>query len=334
MPWVLSLLLWGPWISAVPPEGIQLSPEALDFGDIEPFSHHEAVIRVTLRARTVAQGGMLSESDCTCLASRFVADPASPTTVDWRIELDPCDSVGEVRRSVSITVGGQRRTVPVRYHVRPAVFADPAFVSLGLASEGSRGEVTVRTLRDEPVQLLAVTSTNPHLHPVLIDESACRERPARIRIDVDESVPAGEVSGELFVETAHEETPRIRIPVVGEARSGIRCEAQVIEWSTLPLGAAKPLILVLSVDGDTRIINVRSSNEAVDVPQVQRDGNDVRITLVPSPKLPLGGFHGHLSIETQTGSASRSLRLPFRGQVVIDKQTKMTGPRSSPLGSP
>lgn len=319
----LCVWLWlcGPLITPSQTNpGLVLQPAAIDFGEIAAFSHHEQTIQVSNRTRQPVRV-LTCESDCTCLAGRIDAPGlAAQADGSWKIELDPCDSVGEVRRSVWLLVDGQKHIVPVRYVVRPAAFADPEFVSLGfLGPTGIEAETLIRTLRDEPVQLLSLTSTDDRIHATLLDDTTSRTRPARVRIQVDGTVPAGELSGEIFVETAGEDTPRIRIPVLGEAGTGIQCPARQIEWPAIPLGQAQSTELVLQAGADTHVTGVRSSNDAVDVTRIERRPGRVLLTLATNPQRPLGSFHGHLVIEARVNDQDRKLRLPFQGRVVIPK---------------
>jgi len=304
-----------------PQTALTVTPRAVDFGRVARHCHGERALCVANRSdQPVRLGG--SGSDCTCLTNSIDAEVLEPgVATQWRVRLDACEYVGEVRRHVWLEIDDptdRRLKVPVRYEVVPDVFCEPSLVSLGLiVSEAVEAEVSVKTLSDQPIEVLAARCTDPAVAVDLQDEVVTRARLARLRIRLATPLPEGPYTSIVWLETTSPEVPRLRVALRGESITGLDCDRREVVFDAVPLGTCQTQRVTLVQDTDVHVGGVRTTNEAVEVEAVQRGGNRVVVTLRSSSKLALGRFQGQLILEVN-GRLARKVKLPYRGQVVME----------------
>lgn len=295
---------------------------AIDFGTLPPYAQRERELQVHNHSgqsvRLIATG-----SNCSCLDSHTessVLVPGDSTT--WRVTLDVCEYIGEVRRQVWATTDdpAQRQLrVDVRYQVVPVVFAAPEVVALGvLGLEPREIEATadIKTLGDEPIELLAATCDDPFVEAEIETGLVTRDAPGCVRVRVYTPVPEGRYRPVVWVETTSAKVPRLRIPLYGESIGGLKCDRRAIVLEQVPLRTSQTETVAFSCEPGVRVGGMRTSNTALDVTRVERRDGQVTVTVQSNPKLKLGRFKGFLIVEVNNGQRHK-VKLPFHGQVVV-----------------
>lgn len=311
---------------------VVLDTPAIDFGIVAAGSGHERVVRISnLTGLSITL--LSTDSDCTCLSASMASRALAPgERTQWRVVLDTCDYLGEVRRHVWLKTDHPESTrlkLPVRYRVVPELFTEPGFVSLGLpGSKLIEAEIAVRTLSEQPIHLMAAACSDPGVVVDLPDEPVTRTRPARVRIRVYAPLPEGRFQSTVFVETTSAEVPRLRIPLLGESVAGLDCDRREVVFDAVRLGTSCTQTVTFSRDPDVRVGAVRTSNEALDVQAVRREAGRVAVILRSNVHLPLGSFRGYLILEVNNGRA-RKIKLPYHGRVV---EPARKTPRDQPRG--
>lgn len=315
--------------AAQPPLALDLP--AIDFGTVARASCHERVLHVVNRSQdTLALCG--TDSDCTCLTSGVTPGALAPGgEADWTIVLNTCDYLGDVRRHVWIRTDRRelpQLRLPVRYEVVPEVYAEPGMLSLGLIGPaGADAQAEIRTCSEQSVPLSAATCSAPAVEVQLLGEQATRSQPARLLIRVQSPPASGPLQATVWVETGSGDVPRLRIPLAGEAIAGLRCDRREVVFDAAALGSSQEETLTFTCDPAVQVGGIRTSNEALDVKTVQRDGARVSVTLRSDPKLPLGRFQGCLILDVRDGEP-RKVRVPYRGRVI--EPPSISAPASQP----
>lgn len=282
-------------------------------------------------------------SNCKCLTCSVGVDVLEPgESAPWRIALDPCgDYLGEVRRQAWVTSDAAPASllrVSVRYRVVRALFAEPASVALGLiGADMIVEEVRIATVSNEPVRLLGVACDDPVVEVELLEDEATAAQPARLRVRLQGPVPEGRFSGRVAVHLASQDPAVVSIPVFGESFAGLRCDRRAASFEAVRLGHAATRELRFACDEGVGVVAVRTSNDAVSVKSVERTDGRITVQLRSDPRLPLGRFDGALILEVSR-ERNRIVRLPYRGQVVLDDGRPAGSPAHAdsepPQGSP
>ncbi|MEW6253107.1 MAG: hypothetical protein AB1716_20915 [Planctomycetota bacterium] len=298
---------------------------AIDFGTVGFHTACERSVQIT-NTQATPLPALHAGSDCKCLTSLVAAAALEAGAgTAWRIQLEVCsDYLGEAQRHVWLSAGPQGAPLlklPVRYRVVPAVHVEPSLVPLGIFGHGPvEAEVLINTLSKEPIRLLAVRCRNPLVQAVPSAEVVTADRPAGLRVTVA-GAPEGRFQESIEVDTSAPDLRVLRIPVLGECTSAVRCAGRELVFADVPLGTDQARAVAFTCRPGIEIGAVRTSNNVVSLAAVERDGDRVTVSLRPASHLPLGTFQGFLIVETADGSRSRELKLPYRGRVVLPPQS-------------
>jgi hypothetical protein len=313
--------------------GLQVDRAAIDFGSVPRLATREA--RIQLRNDGNSPVRIEStDSDCTCLHSDLAVRQLEPgTTADWKIVLNTCDYVGEVRRHVWLDCDApdaRRLQVAVRYQVVPELFIEPEFVALGLiGDEPIESVVEVKTLSEQPFYLGKATCDDPRVEAVVADPEVTRTEPGRILLRVNPPVPVGRYRPAVWLETTSLEIPKLRIPLYGESIQGIRSTCREVSFGEVPFAVQKTQRVSFLVDAGVSIGGIRIADRSAEVASIERGPERTDVTLRTSRKLPLGEFRGFLILEVNNGG-NHKIKLPYRGRVIAAESLRSSGQAHAP----
>lgn len=283
-----------PLASAYRAAVVTLTPGVIDFGTLPRHAVREREILLRHHGRE-ALGLAGVSSDCTCLTSWLKETALGPgARTAWTVRLETCDFAGEVRRAVWIdAANGARYTVPVRYRVVPELYLEADVLHLGLLGDGeAEAEVEIATAGDERFELLAVRCDDGQLEAHLERAEVTRPQPGRLRVIVHGPHAPGRLNRLVWVETTSKDVPRLRVPVVGTFVAGLSADMRVVDFGAVALGSSGERTVTLRCAPDLQLGDVRSRSAAVDIVDVQRVADEVRLRLVTRSDLPLGMFFG------------------------------------------
>jgi hypothetical protein len=312
------------------PSASRLSVEkaAIDFGTVPRDATRERKLLIRNRAdRSVRLSD--TESNCVCLSSEVGLEQLEAgQATEWRIVLNTCDYVGEVRRHVwlqAATPGSQRLKVSVRYRVVPELFTEPEFLPLGLiGDEPVECTLEIRTVADGPFYLGRAACDDPQVEVTVEEPTVTSAEPGRIRVLVYPPIPKGRFRPTITLDTTSAAVPLLRVPVYGESIVGIACDRREVVFDGVPLGASRTRQVTLTPAPEMRVRAIRVSNQSLEVAQIQRGADRIVLTLRNSSKLPLGAFRGFLILEVDNGQG-RKIKLPFRGRVIEAERARRLG---------
>jgi hypothetical protein len=299
--------------------GLRTDRAAIDFGTVPRFATRSA--QVSLRndaGRTIKIQG--TDSNCSCLASEVEARRLGPgERTAWKVLLETCDYVGEVRRHVWINSDAADRPrfkIPIRYRVVPELFIEPPFAALGLIGEEPiETVIEVKTAGEQTLHLGQATCNDPLVEALIEDPTVTRNKPGRIRLLVHGPVPEGRFRPTVSLETTSFAVPRLNIPLFGESVKGLRSDRREIVFDEIALDSSQTGRITLFCDPGVQVAGIRTADRTVDVQQIKREPEAIAVTLRSHPQLPLGRFQGFLVLEVNNGR-SRKIKLPFRGRVI------------------
>lgn len=325
----LLLLAW-----AGPDGPPLLDRPALDLGTLARQARRTAVVRLSNpQSRPFLLQG--TEADCVCLQSAvpiLLLEPGQ--TVAWNITLETCEAMGEVRRSVWLNTDSEPIRLPVRYQVVPELFVEPNFVSLGLLGDAPVETVfQVKTLEAEPILLLNATCDDPNIDIQILRETVTSEKPGQVWIRAQPRGQDESFCATLWLETSCPELPRLRVPLIGEAVTGLRADVRLVRFEDVPLRTAQTQTVTFDGAPGVRIGGIRTSDDAVDAVSAQRAGDQVIVTLRTNPRRPLGTFQGQLLLEVQQNGQNRRIGLPYWGHVT-EAPSKPAAARSASPNKP
>ncbi len=294
---------------------------AIDFGRVRPFTQLERTIRFSnTGSEAVRVCG--TGSDCVCLTGHVPELQVEPGKSGvWRVQLETCDYIDEVRRSVWLTTEpGIRVSVPVRYRVVPEVFSEPAFASLGIFGGDGHApvvaNVNVHTVEDADFEILAAESDDPRLECTVTFSRVTAGDPGRVQVVLQQAVEPGSFRPTVWVTTTSDEVPRIRLPVFGTAAADTTSEDQMVDFGQVPFGADERQSFSIDHGPTTRVGRVSlRGNEDLSLIEVRRSPGETAIQLSAAGRV-LGRIEGRMQVQIFESDVELKAVIPIRGAVI------------------
>ncbi len=334
---VVSLVCSTPGAAVAQPPAVHLTPSVLDLGDLA--RNTERAARVELYNRGAKDVRILAGgADCPCLSVDI-----SPTTlrpgrsIAVQVTLRTCESLGTVRRRVWVELAGEpclQLPIPVHYRVLADVYAEPETLSLGWVGESPRAaRLTVRSWLARPIRLLGVRCDHPAVATSIEQDVVTRDAAGAVAVQVAAPLAEGPLRATLWIATDAPEQPELRVPLLGESILGVECTCSEVVFESVPVGQGERRQVELTCAAGAAIGGVRISGETVDVLGLTRDGSRTTLTLATLPTAPMGLSRGYVSIEV-TGSTPRTLKLPYRVQIVGPRLSSDFAPSAAAAVTP
>ena len=311
---------------------ITTDQKVVDFGDVTVGQTVSRAIRINNPTSQPVQ--VAADSDCKCLLPVLKASdlqPGGDSTL--QINLDTCSgSVGEVRRHVYLRTQTPPGViaVPIRYHVRESVFAEPEVVSLGLFEDSSKPvEGSIRSLDDQPLELVRAAADSAALSVEIEQHRVDRYTPGRLVIRASGTLPIGPLQATVLVETTHPRCPRIRIGVTGERTVGLSVDPLALRVGAIQLNASPPQTLRIAERNGSRVRGVHSTSSSLQIRSFKRDSEGSEVVFAFDPILPLGTVTGLLTLEVEDKDVRR-VSLRCAGQFIADQSDVMNSNVAAP----
>ena len=183
--------------------------------------------------------------------------------------------------------------------------AVPVRLAWGEIIHGQRSDarkLTIIRQGNEPLTILGTKASLPHIHAVQIAQKGdpAAEKGTLFEVWVDESMPLGQFSGVLTVETAHDSHPTIEIPFSGKVVGDIECRPSTFLLHANSSGRTASILLRSRQGRPFNIDSPRFELEGCtgQVAATKLDAQSWRISLTLHDPLPGGIVKGQMRVTT------------------------------------
>lgn len=337
---ILTLASLAPAVAAQTPAPAaavtQAQPKAVvaqpihDFKEIEKTAKvsHEFVIRNDGTAPLLLRE---ARPDCACAVASFDATIAPGATGKVRVELDPADQLGPIRKQVLVFTNdpaAPELQLTLTAIVRPQLLIKPGYARYIYVQKEAPGTIsqTIWSADGRDFKVLAVNSPYPHLKATF-HEAKAEERLAdkpgkqwRVTTTLDPNSPVGALVEPVVIVTDHPLQKELTLEVSGFVRPVVAVTPPAGDFRNLKSGVEHKGSVVVKTFA-TEAIAVTGAE--IDLPgatatvETVAEGRHYLVRVTLPATLAKGPFTGVLRIKTASPKAP-SVEVPLQGVVVSE----------------
>ncbi|MEO1584728.1 MAG: DUF1573 domain-containing protein [Planctomycetota bacterium] len=273
---------------------ISVSPESVEFGQIDDAKVVEQVVTVTNTGdetlRIPEADGVRGSCGCTIpRLAKYVLEPGE--SVDMTVRFDPRNRKASQNKTITIRGDGVAAptSVGVNAFVIERVQVVEGLAQFGAVDQGDGASTTVRVRgmdtsfevteaqvsRDDVFQVTVLgTETVNREHPLTGEPTAVGE--TTLQIDLLPDAPAGRVDGQLIIRSSDDVSTEKTVRVVAVVTPDVRLDPPVLRLGALTVGSEfSETISVFSNKGNSfkieRVVFVTSDMSQADKEQLSFD---------------------------------------------------------------
>jgi len=260
------------------------------------------------------------ETGCNCVMAAVEPEGIEPGgSAALNLKVRTLKHRGLYRAEIAIASndpGGVRR-LTLCFDVPDALAPEPGQLCFGVVRPGQHLRRTLKVVANRNVtsKVLYAIADNGSLVGRVIQPEVGPGKAAELEVAMTAPARPGTYRYALNVNTASQDVPAVRVPVVVSVSDAATVEPEVVDFGRMARGSQPTRELRVSVQPGTRLESVSARPAVLDVdrPSGPLDGGG-SIVLKPNGGIPFGPVRGELALKL-AGDETSVLTIPFRAYV-------------------